>query len=87
MSDYKLYGARDGLIERDDINAMARFLRKLEPALEEMEAGEDRDKLIDKFVKRWIKTFEFPASRKDQVSLRLRTGLNDLYDNLHPQDE
>ena len=87
LEDYRLGGARDGLIERDDINAMARFLRKLGPAVKEMEAGDDREKLVEKFVKRWMGTFDFPAAREDLVALRLRAGLNDLYDYLHPQDE
>lgn len=87
MEDYQLYGGRDGLIERDDINAMARFLRKLAPAVEEMEAGDDREDLVEKFAKRWIETFDFPSAREEQVALRLRAGLNDLFDYLHPQDE
>lgn len=87
LEDYQMYGSRDGLLEREHINAMARFLRKIDPALDELRETDELDKAVDKFVKRWMKTFDFPTSREDKVALRLRAGLRDLYAQRYPPED
>lgn len=87
LEGYQIYGSRDGLLDREDINRMARFLRKIDPALEEMGEAKNLDKAVEKYVSRWIRTFAFPAAREDKVALRLRAGLKDLYAQRHPSEE
>jgi cyclase len=87
LDGYEIFGSRDGLLDRAGINAMARFLRKIDPALEEIGQARELDKAVERFVKRWIKTFDFPSSRTDKVALRLRAGLTDLYGQRHPLED
>jgi glyoxylase-like metal-dependent hydrolase (beta-lactamase superfamily II) len=83
---FKLVSSRDGLIKREHINKMARFLRKIPWRLERLgEEGappEDAGALASQL----IKDYKIPKARREQVTLRLRAGLMRLYNHLYPTE-
>ncbi len=82
MRSYKLVSSRDGLIKHEQINDMARFLRKvpwrLERLVEEGAPPEEAGALALEL----IKDFKIPKARWEQVLLRLQVGLVRLYSRL-----
>jgi glyoxylase-like metal-dependent hydrolase (beta-lactamase superfamily II) len=78
MSSYTLVSSQGGPIKREDINAMARFLRKVEHRLERLtREGVDNEQLA-LFAADLLEDFKPPAPRHDQALLRLQVGLLDL---------
>ncbi len=84
---YKLVAGRDGLIDREAINSMARFLRKIPHRLERLaNKGAPAEKAAA-LAPVLVRDFRVPASRREQAMLRLRAGLMRLYDRLYPSEE
>lgn len=79
---YKVVSAHGGRIGRDDINNMARFLRKVENRLEKLDKAEDRKQAAWEFADELVEDFKSSAARRESDLLRLQTGLLDLYDLL-----
>jgi glyoxylase-like metal-dependent hydrolase (beta-lactamase superfamily II) len=86
FEDYKLLGSRDGEIEREDINAMARFLRKIPVRLDRMEEQEKPLEAAGKYAQELLNDFSVAKNKRDQARLRLEAGLKDLYQKLHAKD-
>ena len=78
MADYTLLCAQGGPIKREDINAMARFLRKVEHRLEKL-SDESRNKQhIETLATELLEDFKVTGQRRDQAYLRLQAGLSEL---------
>jgi glyoxylase-like metal-dependent hydrolase (beta-lactamase superfamily II) len=86
FEDYKLIGSRDGEIEREDVNAMARFLRKIPVRLDRMKAQEKPLEAAAKYAQELLEDFSVAKSRRDLARLRLEAGLKDLYQKLYAKD-
>lgn len=84
VSSFKLVSSRDGLIKHNDINAMARFLRKIPPRLDRFGKEGEYPEVASKFARQLMKSYKIPKVRGDQVQLRLQVGLTRLFSRLYP---
>jgi hypothetical protein len=78
MSPYTLISSQGGPVKRDDVNATARFLRKVERRLERLSKGDVDDEQLELIAAELIQDFKTPGPRYDQALLRLKVGLSDL---------
>jgi glyoxylase-like metal-dependent hydrolase (beta-lactamase superfamily II) len=84
---YKIISSRDGLIERDEINDMARFLRKLPVRLDRIEEREDPQAAAESIAAELIEDFKVTKVRRPVALLRLAAGLTQLHRARHPKEE
>ena len=83
VRSYKLVSSRDGLIKHKDINAMARFLRKIPSRLDRFGKEGELPQVASKISHQLMKGYKIPKVRGDQVLLRLQVGLTRLYTRLY----
>lgn len=83
-SDYKYIASRDGVVSRDDINDMARFLRKIPVRLERMQQRQDPEQAARTIAAELIDDFKVPKGRREPCLLRLEKGLWHLYRRQNP---
>jgi glyoxylase-like metal-dependent hydrolase (beta-lactamase superfamily II) len=76
---YKIISARDGLVRREAIVAMAGFLRKVAHRMERLQEKEEDEDAAGRLAPRLAKGFRIPVARREQALLRLRNGLERLY--------
>ena len=86
MSEYKLISSRDGLIKRDDINNMARFLRKIPWRLERLGDRGAPPEAAARYAISLLEDYIIPKTRRAHVLLRLQAGLTRLYGRLYPPE-
>jgi len=83
FSTYQLISSRDGRVNREDINQMARFLRKISTRLDDI-TGEDGDEEVArKHASALLKSYALPAVYKDIVRTRLTSSFIDLHNRLN----
>ena len=87
MKGYRRVSGRDGRIKRDDINAMARFLRKIPVRLERMAEEEDIELAAEKIAEELMDDFSVSSSRYPLAQLRLQSGLIHLFNRTYPDEE
>jgi glyoxylase-like metal-dependent hydrolase (beta-lactamase superfamily II) len=86
MRPYKLVSSRDGPIKHENINEMARFLRKIPWRLERLgEKGATPEDAGD-LAPELMKGYKIPKAQQELVLLRLRVGLTRLYTRLYPNE-
>jgi len=86
VSSFKLVSSRDGLIKHKDINAMARFLRKIPWRLERFGKEGEPPEVASKFALDLMKGYKIPLARRDRVLIRLQVGFTRLYSRLYPSE-
>ena len=86
MRAYKLISSRDGLVKREDVNDMARFLRKIPWRLERLSVKGAPPEAAANYAAQLLEGFKIPSARRDHVLLRLRAGLTRLYSRLYPPE-
>lgn len=84
FEDWKYISSRDGPIERDDINDMARFIRKVPVRLDRMSEREDPAASAGTFANELMGDFRVTKSREELCHLRLTSGLRALYKRANP---
>ncbi|TFH34243.1 MAG: MBL fold metallo-hydrolase [Anaerolineales bacterium] len=86
MESYTILTSQGGPINRDDINAMARFLRKVEHRLEKSVSEGINQEQSGQLAAELMDDFQTVNARQDQALLRLQAGLLDLVlaDRQHP---
>lgn len=87
FQSYTMVSSRDGVITREDINTMARFLRKVSTRLDRLADASDLEASLDNYTEELIADFPVPSARLERARLRLRVGLEDLYRALHRVEE
>lgn len=87
MKGYRRVSGRDGRIKRDDINAMARFLRKIPVRLERMAEEDDLQEAAEKIADELMEDFPVNSSRYELGLLRLKSGLIQLFNRTYPDEE
>jgi glyoxylase-like metal-dependent hydrolase (beta-lactamase superfamily II) len=87
MKGFRRISGRDGRIKRDDINAMARFLRKIPVRLERMAEDDNLDGAAEKIAEELMDDFSVSSSRHELAQLRLQSGLIQLFNRTYPDDE
>lgn len=84
---YKMVSAQDGLVKRDDINDMARFLRKVAHRIQSLADYEQPVEAVEKMVPQLAKSYKkIPAARREQVLLRLQAGMVRLCSRSYPPE-
>jgi glyoxylase-like metal-dependent hydrolase (beta-lactamase superfamily II) len=76
---FKIVSARDGLVRREAIVAMASFLRKVAHRMERLQAREEDEETAGRLAPQLARGFRIPLARREQALLRLRSGLEHLY--------
>ncbi|MDF1500456.1 MAG: MBL fold metallo-hydrolase [Anaerolineales bacterium] len=79
---YKIVCAHGGLVSRDEINNMARFIRKVETRLKKLAKVDDRDAAAMDYAAELIEDFQVVGQSRELGIFRLQTGLIDLYELL-----
>ena len=84
---FKLISGRDGLIKRDDINAMARFLRRIPHRIRDFSERGEAPEAVGNYAQQLIRSYKAIApARMDLSMLRLKTGLIHLYTKMYPSE-
>jgi glyoxylase-like metal-dependent hydrolase (beta-lactamase superfamily II) len=86
FEDYRLFCSRDGEIGREDVNAMARFLRKVPVRLDRMKEQEKPLEATGKYAQELLGDFSVAKNKRDQARFRLEAGLKDLYQTLYEKE-
>lgn len=76
---FKIVSARDGLVRREAIVAMAAFLRKVAHRMDRLQDKQEDEGAAGRLVPQLMKGFRVPLARREQAALRLRSGLERLY--------
>jgi glyoxylase-like metal-dependent hydrolase (beta-lactamase superfamily II) len=79
FSRYKIVSARDGVVRREALVAMAGFLRKVALRLDRLRDREEKPEVAGRLAMQLARSFRIPAARREQALLRLRSGLERLY--------
>jgi glyoxylase-like metal-dependent hydrolase (beta-lactamase superfamily II) len=81
---FKMISARDGLVDRNAINVMARFLRRIPLAVAKLEAsGGDPEEAL-KIGTQLISSHRIPSARREQTIRRMQASLIDYHAHKHP---
>lgn len=86
MKGYTVVSAYGGPAKREDINAMARFLRKVESRMEKLERARTPEAEVDSYAEDLLSDFPHPAARLEAFHLRLREGLLDLLEHTRAEN-
>ncbi len=84
--EYMLVSARDGVIDRQAINRMARFLRKVEVRVRRLLA-DGREGQLERVAVELAEDFAAKGAALERDVLRLRVGLQDMLKRLRPPDD
>ncbi|MBN1264837.1 MAG: hypothetical protein JXA25_05040 [Anaerolineales bacterium] len=76
--DYQMVSARDGLIERGQINDAARFLRKVRDRVEKLENDPENTQLLEEMALELMDDFPVNEETAPQSEMRLKFGLEAL---------
>jgi len=87
LDKYLQVASRDGLVDRDAVSQMARFLRKIPVRLSRMEAARVPMEAAASIARELLADFNVPSSRREMVKLRLEAGLKRQFRRLHPSEE
>lgn len=87
LNSYQLISSREGPIKRDDINEMARLVRKFQIRVERFSKKEDPEPIIEKATDEIMRGFKLNDNRADVALFRVRTGFDDLYKQLFEVEE
>jgi len=87
LKDWQVLSSRDGIIDRDDVTAMGRFLRKVPLRIERLSEAENPEADADALAEELMGDFEVPPSQVERMKLRLSTGLLHLAKRLFPSEE
>ncbi len=82
---FMLISGRDGKVGRDQINDMARFVRKIPVRLKRIRKRGNPAEAAGRLARGLIKDYQIPSARRDQATLRLQAGLRSLYSRRYPQ--
>jgi glyoxylase-like metal-dependent hydrolase (beta-lactamase superfamily II) len=85
FSRFKIVSSRDGLVRREAIVAMAAFLRKVAHRMERLQDREEDEEAAGRLAPQLVKGFRIPVARREQAMLRLRSGLERLFNEQYAE--
>jgi glyoxylase-like metal-dependent hydrolase (beta-lactamase superfamily II) len=83
MRDFTIVASRDGVIRREQINKMARFLRKIPGRVRQLSERREIPEAAARVAAQLMKDYKIPSSKSEQVLLRLQNGLLNLHNRLY----
>ncbi len=83
---YRLVSARDGFVDRNAINAMARFLRRIPPAVNRLAAKDGSPEDAARIGAKLISSHRVISARKEQVIQRMQASLIEQHARMHPSE-
>jgi cyclase len=86
MKSFKIVTSHDGVIRREHLNHMARFLRKLPRRIERLSKRGDVEGNALKYAQELMKEYKLAPEREELVRQRLQVGLTRIYARLHPAE-
>jgi cyclase len=86
MKSYKIVTSHDGVIRREHLNHMARFLRKLPRRIERLSKRGDVEENALKSARELTRDYKLSPEREELVQRRLQVGLTRIYARLHPAE-
>ena len=86
MKSFKIVTSHDGVIRREHLNYMARFLRKLPRRIERLSKRGDVEENALKYAQELMKEYKLTPEREELVQQRLQVGLTRIYARLHPAE-
>jgi glyoxylase-like metal-dependent hydrolase (beta-lactamase superfamily II) len=84
---YRLVSARDGYVDRNAINAMARFLRRIPPAVNRLAAKGGSPEDAARIGAKLISNHRVVSARKELVIQRMQASLIEQHARMHPSDK
>jgi cyclase len=72
---YTIVSGRKGVVDVDDVREQIKFLKKVDARLEKMAGKKNLPEATENLLAALMDEFEFPASRRQQYTARLRYGL------------
>jgi glyoxylase-like metal-dependent hydrolase (beta-lactamase superfamily II) len=85
MAAYTLVSSSGGRVTRQDINNMARFLRKVQSRVEKLAGGKSRIEDTDRMAAEIMDDYKIRPARKELILRRLRIGLQDQCKLYYPE--
>lgn len=86
MESYTAVSSYGGPLERDHINAMARFMRKVEVRIEKLEGEKNPEASLDEYAAELLQDFRGQPNRTELFHLRLKEGLRALLERIEEGD-
>jgi glyoxylase-like metal-dependent hydrolase (beta-lactamase superfamily II) len=87
FTSFKIIAGRDGLVKRNDINAMARFLRRIPNRLQDFSRHGAPPELADDYAKDLMSSYKkVPSVRAEICMLRLKASMINLNSHLFPTE-
>jgi glyoxylase-like metal-dependent hydrolase (beta-lactamase superfamily II) len=87
FNSYRFISSRDGLIKREDINSMARLVRKFQVRVERFNETDDPEPVIAKATDEIISSYKLSENNEEIARFRIQTGFEDLYHQLHEVED
>ena len=79
FSSYMLISGRDGIVDRNSVNVMARFIRKIPVRLRRLKRKSVPSDAAECVARGLLKDYTVQNARYDLALLRLRSGLRNLH--------
>lgn len=87
LNGYRFITSRDGIIKREQINSMARFVRKVQIRVERLGELDDLEGASNNAASEVLKGYKLSGTRADIAHFRLKVGFEDLYNKMFkPED-
>ncbi len=86
VKSYKIVTSHDGVIRREHLNRMARFLRKLPRRIKRLSKRGDVEENALKYARELMKEYKLDPEREELMQRRLQLGLTRIYARLHPAE-
>ncbi len=83
---YRLVSARDGFVDRNAINTMARFLRRIPAAMDRLAAKGGSPEDAAKIGAKLISSHRVTSARREQVVERMQASLIELHAHINPSE-
>jgi len=87
IEDYTVISSRDGIIDRDEITLMARFLRKVPVRIDRLRESNDVEQDAEKIAEELLSDFRIPPAQVERMRLRLSAGLLRMKERLYPTEK
>ncbi len=86
FKDFRIVSARDGLIDRNTINDMARFLRRISTAVSKLKFKDGKLEGVEKNATQLMSSYRIASARRAKVLQRLKASLTEMYARMNPND-